>query len=350
MGSRPLRGTFKQMRVATILAGALALGAAPAQAVVNGEPVPPGELRAVASVNIAGVFGCSGTLIAPTWVMTAGHCGSATGPVGLASQIGFPTSFYEVVLDTVNADGSGGERHAVKRLVIAEDYGFDNGQGSDVSLLELTQASDAPPIKIAAVGERASWNPGVSATIAGFGLVEEDGESPEQMQRAQVPIQSDPACANAYPDYDQTEMLCAGFPQGGTDTCQGDSGGPLLVSVGSGVQRLVGSTSFGEGCAREGKPGVYARVADDPLRSFVARFVPAALAAEPAAGPAVQPAEPTAAEKRAAARRRAMARCAAKPAGRVRRRCRALARCYTRSTAEARATCRATARKAYRAS
>ena len=346
------------MRVATILVSALALGAAPAQAIVNGEPVPAGQLRAVASVNIAGAFGCTGTLIAPTWVMTAGHCGSATGPIGIASQLGFPASSYEVVLDTVNADGSGGDRHAVKRLVIAEDYGFQNGQGSDVSLLELTEASDAPPIKIAAVGERASWNPGVLSTIAGFGLTEEDGEAAEQMQRAQVPIQSDPDCAEAYPDYDQTEMLCAGFPQGGTDTCQGDSGGPLLVGVGSGVQRLVGSTSFGDGCAREGRPGVYARVADDPLRSFVARFVPAALAAEPAAGQAVQPApgqaaqpaEPTAAERRAATRRRAMARCASKPAGRVRKRCRALARCYTRSTAEARATCRAQARRAYRAS
>lgn len=335
------------MRLATILVSALALSTAPAQAIVNGEAVPPGELRAVASINIAGAFGCTGTLIAPTWVMTAGHCGSATGAVGFPSQIAFPASSYEVVLDTVNANGSGGDRHAVKRLVIAEDYGFDNGDGSDVSLLELTAPSDVPPIKIAAVGERASWNPGVLATIAGFGLTEEDGESPEQLQRAQVPIQTDAACTAAYPGYDQTEMLCAGFPQGGTDTCQGDSGGPLLVPVDSGVQRLVGSTSFGDGCAREGKPGVYARVADDPLRSFVKRFVPAAIAAEPAPGTT---AAPTAAERRAAARRRALARCDSKPAGRVRRRCRALARCYTRSTAEARASCRAAARREFRAS
>ena len=69
-------------------------------------------------------------------------------------------------------------------------------------------------------------------------------------------------------------MLCAGYPQGGTDTCQGDSGGPLLAKALDGSLRLVGATSFGDGCAQPGKPGVYARVAEGPIRAFVARFVP----------------------------------------------------------------------------
>ena len=38
-----------------------------------------------------------------------------------------------------------------------------------------------------------------------------------------------------------------------------------------GVLRVVGTTSFGEGCARPGKPGVYARVADDTLRPWIAQ-------------------------------------------------------------------------------
>jgi secreted trypsin-like serine protease len=66
-------------------------------------------------------------------------------------------------------------------------------------------------------------------------------------------------------------MICAGFPQGGTDTCQGDSGGPLF---GAGP-KVVGSTSFGEGCARPNKPGVYARVGDTTLREWIRSVAPA---------------------------------------------------------------------------
>jgi len=65
-------------------------------------------------------------------------------------------------------------------------------------------------------------------------------------------------------------MVCAGFPQGGVDTCQGDSGGPMFGRTSAGELRIVGTTSFGEGCARPGKPGVYARVADATLRPWIA--------------------------------------------------------------------------------
>ena len=76
-------------------------------------------------------------------------------------------------------------------------------------------------------------------------------------------------------------MLCAGYPQGGTDTCQGDSGGPLLAKALDGSLRLVGATSFGDGCAQPGKPGVYARVAEGPIRAFVAAVRPRGVRAEP---------------------------------------------------------------------
>jgi secreted trypsin-like serine protease len=88
-------------------------------------------------------------------------------------------------------------------------------------------------------------------------------------------------------------MICAGYPEGGTDTCQGDSGGPLLVYLPDGTPRLVGATSFGEGCAEPGYPGVYAELTGDPIRSWVAEHVPEAIAppAAPAA-PVTPPAPP----------------------------------------------------------
>jgi secreted trypsin-like serine protease len=190
-----------------------------------------------------------------------------------------------VILGTTHADGSGGETHAVSDVVVEPDYLVTNGDGSDVTLMKLDQPAKVAPMLIAAVGERSSWTPGKLTTIAGFGATSADGQDmPDRMQFAQVPITTDDECAKDYDSgsFDARTMVCAGYPQGGTDTCTGDSGGPLLAAVRGGF-RLAGATSFGEGCAQAGKPGVYARVAEGPIREWLKTVVPDAFAPEPAA-------------------------------------------------------------------
>jgi secreted trypsin-like serine protease len=275
--------------VGGFVAAVVLFAAAPAGAIVGGTPVPDGQLRYVANISIGGAFGCSGTLIAPDWVITAGHCGSATGSV-VPTPIGMPSSTIDVKLNSVHSNGAGAEDHAVKQVIVDSDYLVTNGDGNDVTLLQLDRPSAVAPVRIAAVGERRIWAPAKAATIAGFGLTSENApQPPATMQRAVVPIQSDASCGAAYAggmgggSFDPKTMLCAGYPQGGTDTCQGDSGGPLLARALDGSRRLVGATSFGDGCAQPGKPGVYARVAEGPIRAFIARFVPGAFQPEPGA-------------------------------------------------------------------
>ncbi|RWS18864.1 Chymotrypsinogen B-like protein [Leptotrombidium deliense] len=54
-------------------------------------------------------------------------------------------------------------------------------------------------------------------------------------------------------------MLCAGYERGRVDSCAGDSGGPLLFTKRN-KWFIYGITSFGEGCGRRGKYGIYAKL------------------------------------------------------------------------------------------
>jgi secreted trypsin-like serine protease len=267
-----------QRKIFTVVAAWAVLAtvaATPSSAVVGGSDAAPGEFPSVAEITF-GVFGCTGTLIDSTHVLSAGHCGNPTGLV-FAAPVAWPTPLIDVRIGSHKAGE--GERIPVSSVVISPEYfGLLNSR-NDLSILTLSRPSAKAPTQVAAGSERSIWNPGVLATIAGWGNTSADGEDfPDTLQKAQVPITTDEYCESAYPDedgwdFDPETMVCAGYPEGGVDTCQGDSGGPLFAD-GAGSRRVVGVTSWGNGCAQEGFPGVYARVADTKLRTWVESVAP----------------------------------------------------------------------------
>lgn len=185
---------------------------------------------------------CGGSLAAPNKVVTAAHCTVDTQP-----------SEINVVSGRTTLSSNEGKVSEVSDVWVHPEY-QDATQGFDVSVLTLADTVDQQPIELAKADDP-GYEPGAEATILGWGLTSEGGQPSDHLKKATVPVTSDQDCSAAYNEYTPDAMVCAGYPEGGTDACQGDSGGPLVVDG-----KLVGITSWGQGCAQPNYPGVYARV------------------------------------------------------------------------------------------
>src|SRR3954452_22519599 len=204
-------------------------------------------------------------LLAPVLAVSVLALAAAPSPAS------WPAPLIDVYLGS-NRAGQGTPA-TVAQAIVEPSYLATSGY--DVTLLQLGAPAVQAPTHVA--DDASIWAPGTLETIAGWGTTSEGGDTPDTLQEAQVPITTDAYCGGAYSDFEASTMVCAGFEQGGVDTCQGDSGGPLFGRNASGALKVVGATSFGEGCARAGKPGVYARVADTALREWIRSVAPDAV-------------------------------------------------------------------------
>jgi secreted trypsin-like serine protease len=188
---------------------------------------------------------CGGTLVAADKVVTAAHC-----------MVGESTSGVRVVGGRTFLNGTDGTVSKVSKIWVNPNY-TDATQGNDVSVLTLSTSMPYTAAKYVSASDTGVYTTGATARILGWGTTSENGGSSNQLRTATVPLVADSSCKTSYgSDFVQSDMVCAGYASGGTDTCQGDSGGPLLIG---GV--LAGITSWGEGCAEAGYPGVYTRLA-----------------------------------------------------------------------------------------
>jgi len=123
--------------------------------------------------------------------------------------------------------------------------------------LDKTFAGDIIPL---AQG-REELKPCQMLEVTGWGRTKEKGPAATILQEAEVPVVGNATCnaPDAYNGAIKSKMLCAGYQGGKIDSCEGDSGGPLVLRGKDGPV-LVGVVSWGEGCAREQRYGVYTRV------------------------------------------------------------------------------------------
>ncbi len=221
--------------------------------VIGGDDAMAGKWPDVAAVNEGGQQVCSGTLIAPTVVITAGHCNSAD---------------LDSVLIGTSSLARAGEGETI---AIMKHIPYANSQNTiDVTVLVLAQPSTKTPRKIATGWAKLDIKNAAKVAIVGFGAVDRAGPVPfnqqeqfvNELQEATTTI-TDANCTTnaangcnslAAPD---GELGAGGM---GIDTCPGDSGGPLYLVTDYGTFLAgVTSRSYSDAMFWCSEGGIYAR-------------------------------------------------------------------------------------------
>ena len=197
------------------------------RSIVGGEEALLGELPFVAKILYGGSrVGCTGSLIAPDKVLTAGHC--VSGYNGLS--VGFGNT------------RASGPRYQVSDMILHPEY---STQVNDVAILQLEAAvTSIQPVHVLTLEEELRYAPsGGLGTAVGWGGTHPSGSGglPGTLQTiTNIPIYTATDCRRVLEDLRRQgkepqppsiheKVLCAGEENRGTGN--GDSGGPLLVET-----------------------------------------------------------------------------------------------------------------------
>ncbi|KAI9291985.1 trypsin-like serine protease [Neoconidiobolus thromboides FSU 785] len=231
------------------IAGEIPLKAPPSRIVGGYEVSPKFKYSWMVSLDYERSHFCGGALYNGNTVISAAHC-------VIGSTLSWTARIHRHNLNATESSEQG-KTYKIKSRISHPSYKADTN-AYDIAIWKLdTAAGPLTEIKLDS-GKYANAD-NTLLKVIGWGDTTEGGNSSSILLEVGVPVLNADRCKKSYKNLDNKSQFCAGYPEGGKDSCQGDSGGPIFVQEGSN-SILVGVVSWGEGCARNGKPGVYTRI------------------------------------------------------------------------------------------
>jgi secreted trypsin-like serine protease len=230
------------------------------ESIIGGTPAADGSFPSLAYiVDVQGryVYQCTGTVVSPSLILTAGHCAEnmKTGVVNKPAG-------YRVVTGAVDSTMPEASVSTVLGVIVYPGLvrRVDDG---DAALLVLSTPTTALPVTLATASGMGRFSAGSPAVMAGWGITSYQQRLPtERLRSAGTVVQGRKWCAtNAPPFYAKNEICTITPPSYVTGACAGDSGGPLLAQPPTGGEPIqIGIAVHVYGRCSTRHPSVFAGI------------------------------------------------------------------------------------------